>query len=90
MITAEAVVRRARELLSDEVFKLILNDLKNRTIKDWASTDPSAQTKREEHWRDLQAIGRLETHLKAIVDSAKMDERKAAEHDRRASLRKKT
>jgi hypothetical protein len=77
MANKDTIARKARELLSDETFRLILNDLKNRTLKDWANTAPGEQTKREEHWRDLQAVARLETHLQALVDGAKLDLRKA-------------
>jgi hypothetical protein len=77
MATAEALARKAQGLLSDADFMALLATLKNDTLREWANTPSADMTRREEHYRDIQALGRLENRLKALVDNLKVDAKKA-------------
>lgn len=67
----------ANALLQDGVFKNILSALKERAIRRWADTKPADTSQRELHWHDLQAVGRLETFMRELVDGNFLKERKA-------------
>jgi hypothetical protein len=54
----------ARELLDSEGFREIIKDLKEDAIRRW--NESQSADKREDCWRDLQAVGRLENHLKSL------------------------
>jgi hypothetical protein len=54
----------ARELLDNEAFREIVKDLKNDAIRAWGESQSA--DKREDCWRDLQAVGRLENYLKSL------------------------
>ena len=54
----------ARELLDSEGFREIIKDLKEDAIRRW--NESQSVDKREDCWRDLQAVGRLENHLKSL------------------------
>jgi hypothetical protein len=54
----------ATALLADETFREVLKELKNETIRNWA--EAQSPDKREDFWRDLQAVARLENFLAAI------------------------
>lgn len=62
----------------------ILKKLKADALRDWANTDSAAQDKREELYRDIQAIGRLENTMRALADAVLMEQRKADALRRRA------
>jgi hypothetical protein len=66
----------AMQLLGEETFRDILADLKNEVIRAWA--EALTPEKREECWRDLQAVGRLENALKAIGQSYRAEAQKIA------------
>ena len=72
----------ARELLDSEGFREIIKDLKNDAIRNWG--EAQSADKREDCWRDLQAVGRLENYLKSLgpayrAEVAKMENFAAAQ-----------
>jgi hypothetical protein len=72
----------ARELLDSEGFREIIKDLKNDAIRNWG--EAQSADKREDCWRDLQAVGRLENYLKSLgpayrAEVAKNESREAAQ-----------
>jgi hypothetical protein len=76
-INGEFLVRRAKELQADEGFKAIVKALKERAIFEWANTPSHADGKREELYRDVQAVGRLENVLSELISGDKFNARKA-------------
>ncbi len=76
-MTEEALRRRAKELAADEGFRAILKRLKERAIREWANTSSADEKRREELYRDIQAVGRLENDLLALMSDAAIDARKA-------------
>ncbi len=66
----------AKALRNAEGFQEIVRLLKAETIKDWANTDPTDTAKREAHYADIQAIGRLETRLQALENDGVLADRK--------------
>jgi hypothetical protein len=54
----------ARELLDNDGFREIIKDLKEDAIRRW--NESQSADKREDCWRDLQAVGRLENYLKSL------------------------
>lgn len=86
---SEDLAQSAQRLLNDHGFGAILRTLKNDTLIAWANTDPAATAAREAHWHDIQAIGRIEGRLKAIVQSKTLDDRKAARAEQRAERTEK-
>lgn len=72
-----ALIEFATDLKNDERFKEIVKALKAETLRDWAGTSSADMSRREELWRDIQAIGRVENRLQALVDNTKIAERKA-------------
>lgn len=88
----EATIRMAgvaAALLANQGFREILRTLKNDTIVGWANSASPDATVREDHYRDVQAIGRLEARLRALIDAAKdlkPPQRPGAQRKRRPSL----
>lgn len=68
--------RRARELAVDPGFKSIVKLLKERAIAEWANTPSASYDRREELYRDIQAVGRLENLLVDVISSETLDARK--------------
>lgn len=68
--------RRAKELAADQGFKQILKLLKERSIYQWANTSSADHDRREELYRDIQAVGRLEHLIAEVISSENMDARK--------------
>lgn len=58
----QRLAARADALLEDEDFKLMVADLKNTAIRDWAEA-PTASL-REECWHRLHAIAGLESLMR--------------------------
>jgi hypothetical protein len=73
----------ATALLADETFREILADLKNDAIRTWA--DALTPEKREDCWRDLRAIGRLENALKAFGQEYRAEAQKLETAERKAT-----
>jgi hypothetical protein len=69
-------------LLADETFREVLVDLKNQCIRSWANTDSSDAIAREEIWRDLQAVGRLENYLAELGQQYRAEAQKADAKDK--------
>lgn len=66
----------AKGLRSQEGFLEIMRLLKAETIRDWANTDAADSAGREARYADIQALGRLESRLQALVDDAAISKRK--------------
>ncbi len=64
-------------LLKQDGFGEVMRLLKAETIRDWANTAATDTATREAFYADIQALGRLETRLKALTDDKKIDDRKA-------------
>jgi hypothetical protein len=58
------LANRAAEISSDSDFLEILAILKERILLDWANTSSAMGERREELYRDIQAMGRLEHLIK--------------------------
>jgi hypothetical protein len=70
----------ARELLDSEGFREIIKDLKEDAIRRW--NESQSADKREDCWRDLQAVGRLENHLKTLGPAYRAEVQKIENFDR--------
>lgn len=66
----------AGRLADDEGFKLILSELKNRTIRKWA--EARRLDVREETWHELQAIAKLENLICDIPQVLTLEKTKEA------------
>lgn len=75
--TVANIAEFAKSLQNSEGFKQIMRSMKTETLKEWANTASSDEGKREELYRDIQAVGRFETRLQQIIDGAKIDQRKS-------------
>lgn len=74
--TAEQSISRGRNakyLLESESFQAVIADLKAGTLSDWLATQASHTDKRETAYFQMQALGAIESKLKAWVESAKVD-----------------
>lgn len=70
----------ARELLDNDGFREIIKDLKEDAIIRWR--DAQSADEREDCWRDLQAVGRLENHLKSLGPTYRAEVQKLENFDR--------
>lgn len=68
--------KHARVLLEDQGFKALMSELKAESLVAFVDSTSGDAEKREEIYRDMQAIGRIEARLKALADGAAVDERK--------------
>lgn len=75
--TERAMAEFASAALQAPPFLDILKKLKADALRDWANTDSAAQEKREELYRDIRAVARLENTMRALADAATMEARKA-------------
>jgi len=75
--TVSTLAEFAKTLQNSEGFKQIMRFLKTENLKDWANTNSGDADKREELYRDIQALGRFETRLQQIIDGAAIDQRKS-------------
>jgi hypothetical protein len=78
----------ADALRNDENFKDVLRGLKDDAIRGWA--DSKSTDQREDFWRDLQAVGRLENKLRTLGETyrAELTQRKSEQLKRdRANYR---
>jgi len=57
----------AMNLMVDETFLDVVKGLKEDAIRDW--TNGKSPDEREAAFRDMQAIGRLQTKLKTLADN---------------------
>lgn len=71
----------AAHLVNDDTFKEIIADLKALAIRQWGES--LTPEKREECWRDLQAVARLETLLKYYESEYKVEAKKIADISRK-------
>ena len=78
---------KAEELLEDASFKDILVDLKQQAIRTWTETGLLDVTFREHCWHDLQAVLRLENHLKVLKQTKAAEQLKAEQAVRSAQRR---
>lgn len=77
-INTALVMQRAKELSADAGFKQLLAVVKEGILADWALSPPHQEERRKELYFELQAIGRLERAIAALVDSDRLDARKEA------------
>lgn len=75
-INRDLVVRCARELRTNESFKHLIAALKEKALYDFANSTSGEGARREEIYRDLQAVGRLEASIEAFITQSEMDKRK--------------
>lgn len=68
---------KAEELLADESFKEIIINLKQEAIRAWGDTNPLQVAMREEFWQNLQAVCRLESYLKELGETKRIEQRKS-------------
>jgi hypothetical protein len=73
----------AQNLVASANFKALMKQLKNEAIDRWANGSPTPAA-REDAFRDLHALGRLETKLSALADDKRIAERKAVQAQARA------
>jgi hypothetical protein len=78
MASREQIGALARQLRTDATFADIVKAMKATIITAWANSASGDAGRREELYRDVQAIGRLEIALQAAADSLTLDERKSA------------
>lgn len=76
----------ATRLLADDSFREILADLKNRAIRGWA--EGKTADAREEFWRDLQAVGRLENYMGELGQQYRAEAQKAEAEERKRNGRR--
>lgn len=69
---------QAQRLLADDAFKSAIADLRTDLTDDWKRTGPNDADKRENLWRMLQAVDRLEEKLNSYVLNGKIAERSRA------------
>lgn len=81
----EALARRAAALLKDDDFRSILTLMKATAIQQWANTSSPDGQRREELYRDVIAVDRIEKTLQILVDGVKMDQRKTDDAMKRQS-----
>lgn len=75
-INRDLVVRCARELRTNESFKHLLAALKQEAVYEFANSASGEAARREEIYRDLQAVGRLEASIERFISQSDMDKRK--------------
>jgi hypothetical protein len=75
----------AAQLLANEVFLEMIADLKQRSIVGW--TDAYDPISRENHWRDIQATGRLENYLKDKQKELELETKRLDDMHSRERLR---
>jgi|HubBroStandDraft_6_1064221.scaffolds.fasta_scaffold186034_3 hypothetical protein len=74
-------------LLADGTFREMLVDLKNRAIREWANTKSDGSEIREELYRDIKAVGRLENYLADLGQQYRAEAQKAEAKDKQNGLR---
>jgi hypothetical protein len=90
-MTSEEFARLTRlgvcstQLLENGVFREILTEMKNDCIRAWA--DALTPEKREECWRDLHAVGRLENFLQGFGQQYRAERKKIEDAERRVTAR---
>jgi hypothetical protein len=77
----------AAQLLADATFREIVKDIKNDAIRRW--NDSLTVEKREDCWRDLHAIGRLENWLIAKKEETQHEMSRIETADARVKARQK-
>jgi hypothetical protein len=75
-INPALVKERARQLAEDGGFKQVLAVVKESILAEWALSPTHAEERRRELYFELQAIGRLERAIIALVDAGTLDARK--------------
>jgi len=76
----EEIVRKGRAaqtLLENPDFILIMDTVRLKAYRDWAKTEPSQVTTREENYNLLRAIDALTENLESLVANARFEEAKA-------------
>lgn len=74
--------KRAHALLTDPDFTAILAELKAESLIAFVDSTSGDAVKREEIYRDMQAVGRIEVRLQALADGAAVDQRKLDASDK--------
>lgn len=77
-INTSLVKERAKQLSEDGAFKQLLAVVKENILAEWALSPTHAEERRKELYFELQAIGRLERVIVALVDVDKLAGRKEA------------
>jgi hypothetical protein len=72
----QRMATKAGILLADDDFKQIIAELKKRALAQWANTASGESEAREELYRDVQAVGRLEALLSELVQGRRFEDRK--------------
>jgi hypothetical protein len=62
------------QMLMEPTFRELLAELKNQAIRGWS--DAPTPERREEFWRDLQAVGRLENLMKTLGQEYRVEVQK--------------
>lgn len=70
--------RRAEQLLNDEMLKGAFATIKAEYLKGWESSGPRDTEGRERLWQAFQIIGKVETHLKDIMNNGKIAQHELA------------
>jgi len=80
--------RAARELLENETFAQVVNELRDRVMQDWRNTSSGAASLREVHHAQVSALDAIEGELRSRVDAAKYEEARIEKEAQRASARR--
>ena len=64
--------RRAEQLLNDEMLKEAFATIKADYRKAWEESSPRDTDGRERLWQAFQIIGKVETHLKNVMNNGKI------------------
>lgn len=64
--------RRAEQLLSDEMLKGAFDALKAEYRKAWEDSPPRDTDGRERLWMAVQIVGKVETHLRNVMNDGKI------------------
>ena len=64
--------QRAKNLLSDPLYKEAIDHLGEELFNMWVNSDPEDTETREQIWISLKLLERVNQHLTSIVETGKM------------------
>jgi hypothetical protein len=81
LLRLRRLANRAAEIAIDQDFRDILASMKDRILREWANTSSDMGERREELYRDILAVGRLERFMEDLpgmfhIELAKQEQRR--------------
>lgn len=83
MPTPQEKARRAKEIMEDEVFLSIFDDIEERFTADWRNSQPADIQKRETAWSAIRVLGDIKSRLHSMANAPKVE----AHNNRNAAKR---